>query len=164
MKSERQLARASDLLAPWAVATAEPEAGRLDVRVEAHALREAAGALREAEWGYLAAITGLDRMPDEAAEAPASLEALYHFCAGAAVVTVRVRLPRDAAHLPSLRDLFAVADFYEIELSEMFGIDVAGIERTEHLFLPDAWPVGLYPLRKDADLSQLHERSDHDPQ
>ena len=53
-------------------------------------LRPAVKALHNAHWGYLSAITGmtLDRLQTK-------WKALYHFCNGAAMTTLRVRLPRD---------------------------------------------------------------------
>jgi Ni,Fe-hydrogenase III component G len=31
----------------------------------------------------------------------------------------------------------------------MFGVTVVGLRNVEHLYLPDDWPAGVYPLRKD---------------
>ena len=158
MRGGKALERARSLLAPWAATVAAPEQGRLDVVLAGGAqdLRDAAHALRDGRWGYLAAITGLDMAPDGT-----QMEALYHFCEGAAVLTLRVQLPREAPRLPSIGDLFPVAAFYEIELSEMFGIHVAGVDGADHLFLPESWPAGLYPLRKDAELPRPEPRRQH---
>jgi len=74
-----------------------PEPNRIDVNIEAGDLLTAASAFYDNHWGYLAAITGLDHGPEED-----YLEALYHFCGGAAVTTLRVKLPRHGGSVPSI--------------------------------------------------------------
>ena len=144
MDSETTLRAAGELLAPWAQATAAPDAGRLDITIAADALPGAAEALGQAGWGYLAAITGLDL-----GAAAGAIEVLYHFCAGPAVLTLRVRLPRDTPAVPSICDAIPAAGAFERELAEMLGVAVAGAPSTDRLYLPDDWPERVYPLRKD---------------
>jgi Ni,Fe-hydrogenase III component G len=96
-------------------------------------------------WGYLAGITGLDPGVEAGA-----MEVLYHFCEGAAVVTLRVRTPRENASVPTICEIIPSATFYERELREMLGVEVEGLADSEYLFLPDDWAKGVYPLRKDA--------------
>jgi Ni,Fe-hydrogenase III component G len=138
------LQAAKTLIALWNIEATSPEANRLDVRIATTDLLAVVGALQAARWGYLSAITGLDPgTPDGA------LEVLYHFCAGAAVLTLRVRVPRSTASVPSLCAVVPPASFFERELSEMFGIAIEGAPNTDRLYLPDDWPAGVYPLRKD---------------
>ena len=144
MSVDIALDRAAALLAPWTRASSRPEANRLDASMAPADLVAATRALREGAWGYLAAITGLDL--GENADA---LDVLYHFCAGAAIVTLRVRTPRSHAMVPSICDLVPSASFFERELSEMFGVAVAGTPDPGRLFLPDDWPDGVHPLRKE---------------
>ena len=145
MKTDQILEQANELLAPWARGTAAPESGRLDVVVDAADLVSAVAALAGADWGYLAALTGLDLGPEKG-----MFELLYHFCAGAAVLTLRVRIPRDAASVPSICGAIPSASVFERELSEMFGVTVAGTPDASRLFIPDDWPEGVYPMRKGA--------------
>lgn len=147
MNADTVLKTAGDLLAAWTIETATPEANRLDVIVEVSNLLSAVRALDSARWGYLAGLTGLD-LGVEAGQ----IEVLYHFCAGAAVVTLRVRTQRDHAAVPTICDMLPAASFYERELREMLGVEVIGLSNIDHLFLPDDWPDGVYPLRKDAVL------------
>jgi len=135
---------ASVLLAPWAEGTQTPEPNRLDIAIAPSDLAMAVAALCGPRWGYLTAITGLDL----GAEAGA-IEVLYHFCAGAAVVTLRVRTPRMSPSVPSICPIIPSASFFERELSEMFGVVVVGTPNPDRLYLPDDWPAGVYPLRKD---------------
>ena len=157
MNEEQRLHQAATLLADWTISAKNPEENRLDVVVETSALPAAVTALLEAEWGYLAAITGLDMSPG-----PESMELLYHFCAGAAVVTLRVPIPRGRPRAPSLAALLPVADFFERELHEMLGIELEGRDKPQRLFLPDDWPEGLFPLRKDVDLTTVRHRRKED--
>ncbi len=99
------------------------------------------------------AITGLDP-----GVATGQLHVLYHFAEGAAVVTLRLALPRDAAEVPTLRPLIPLAAIFEQELSEVLGVAVVGAPIRGRLFLPDDWPEGVYPLRKDFQFEQLDDK------
>jgi Ni,Fe-hydrogenase III component G len=147
MEQDSALQRASTLLAPWAEKAQVPEPNRLDVAIEPGDLAAAVAALADARWGYLTAITGLDL----GAQAGA-IEVLYHFCASAAVMTLRVRIPRTTPSVPSVCSIIPSASFFERELSEMFGVVVAGAPNPDRLYLPDDWPDGVYPLRKDFEM------------
>jgi Ni,Fe-hydrogenase III component G len=135
---------AQTLLAQWATETATPDPKRLDVSITADNLIAAVTALREARWGYLAAITGLDKGKDKG-----QIEVLYQFCSGPTVLTLRVLVPRDAAVVPSVCGVIPSASFLERELMEMLGVQAEGTPNTSRLYLPDEWPAGVYPLRKD---------------
>jgi NADH-quinone oxidoreductase subunit D len=143
MTTERLLQQAKTLLQEYTKETAAPEPNRLDAVIDAADLPKAAGALRAANWGYLAALTGLDLGPEAN-----QIEALYHICEEAAVATLRVRVPREGGAVPSIHQLHPNALFYEREFLEMFGVQVTGLPDTSRFFLPDDWPDGIYPLRK----------------
>lgn len=143
-ETETRLQTAGALLERWTDGAGRPEPDRLDVRLAAANLAPAVAALHEGRWGYLSAITGLDLGPEAG-----QIEVLYHFCAGAAVVTLRVSTPRDRATVPSICGVIASAGLFERELSEMLGVSVTGTPVPERLFLPDDWPEGVHPLRKD---------------
>jgi len=138
---------ATPLLTTWATDTAQPEPGRLDAVVPRENLLAAVQSLIDARWGYLAAITGLDQGVEAG-----MFEVLYHFCSEAVVVTLRVPVPRDNARVPSVYAIIPSVSFYERELMEMFGIEVEGTPNSDRLFLPDDWPAGVYPLRKDFEM------------
>ena len=147
---EKSLQTAKTLLSRWAETTETPEENRLDVVLASDDVLPAVKVLHETEWGYLAAITGLDLGPEDG-----RMEVLYHFCAGAAVITLRARSQRDSASVPSVCGVIPSASFFERELSEMFGVTVVDTPNPDRLFLPDDWPAGVYPLRKDFELSQV---------
>lgn len=146
---EERLQAAQQVLSPWAGDSQTPEPNRLDVGMAAENLIAATEALIAARWGYLAAITGLD-LGAEAGQ----IEVLYHFCEGAAVLTLRVATPRAAASVPSVCPVIPSASVFERELVEMMGIQVVGTPDNSRLFLADDWPDDVYPLRKDAVLER----------
>lgn len=149
MTNDDRLRQAQAILAPWALENVIPEPTRLDVVLDRVHITEAVTALMDNAWGYLVAITGLDL----GAEAD-QFEALYHFGSGALVLTLRVRIPHADAVIPSITGVIPSASVAERELLEMFGINVVGLADQTRLFLPDDWPDGVYPLRKDAILEK----------
>jgi Ni,Fe-hydrogenase III component G len=133
------------LLADWAEDFSTPTPNRLDVTIQQpQDLVTAVVGLRVKRLGFLAAITGLD--PGGESQ---NLEVLYHFCTGPAIVTLRLQVPKVSASLPSLCEVIPSAEAFERELGEMFGITMVGLRRQEHLYLPDDWVEGQYPLRKE---------------
>jgi Ni,Fe-hydrogenase III component G len=131
----------------WTTETARPEQNRLDVTLtKPDDLVPIVVGLRVKRLGYLSAITGLDLGPEVG-----ELELLYHFCVAAAVITLRLRIPRENGSTPSLCEVIPSAEAFERELSEMFGVTVVGLRNPEHLYLPDDWAEDQYPLRKDFD-------------
>lgn len=140
----------------WALESEEPEPNRLDIKmVSADELINIVTAMRVKRLGYLSAITGLDRGVESE-----HLELLYHFCSGVAVITLRVPVSRWNPVIPSLSQIIPSAEIFELELQEMFGIQVKGLPAREHLYLPDDWPSAIYPLRKDFDPSSIRKTAE----
>ena len=142
--TETLLAQAVQLIGDKAVSQSAPEPNRIDLVVEPARLLECVAPLVSARWGYLSAVTGLDQGVESG-----RLEVLYHFCNRAAVVTLRVTLPRENPVVPSICGLIPSATLFEREVMEMFGVVCEGTPDPRRLFLPDDWPDGTYPLRKD---------------
>jgi NADH:ubiquinone oxidoreductase subunit C len=148
-----------------------PEVDRLDVIIEPGKITQCVSALVKAKWGYLSAITALDRpeytlvegtnekvvVPDKG-----NVELLYHFCNGPAIITLRVALPYAEAKIESICGVIPSATLYEREAAELLGVEFIGTPSTEHLLLPDDWPVNVYPLRKSftglAKTNQVEEK------
>jgi ech hydrogenase subunit E len=150
MTTEEALEKATELLKPWTKETNTPEDGRIDVILDAEDLLAAVEALHEARWGHLTSITGLDLGVNTG-----EIEVIYYFRRRAAVVGLRVRTPRESASVPSVCDIIPSASFFERELREMLGVEVVGTPHPRKLFLPDDWPEGVYPLRKDFSLDRI---------
>jgi Ni,Fe-hydrogenase III component G len=143
MDKEELMARAEALLAPVGAQISRPAATRVDAVVTTDTLVSAAKALLDGKWGYLSAITGLDN--------PASngMELLYQFCEGPVVATLRLAVPYEKTVVPTVCTIIPSATLYEREIIEMFGITIEGTPNTDKLLLPDDWPDGVYPLRKE---------------
>ncbi|NSW52473.1 MAG: NADH-quinone oxidoreductase subunit C [Anaerolineae bacterium] len=146
------LALAEEYLQPYIDQLTRPELFRLDVWVTSARFRDAVQTLFDHQWGYLCAITGVDRpfiaVDPETPAQEDQIEVLYHFAEGEGVVTIHVLLPYSRLSIPSLCDLIPSASMYERELMEMLGVDCVGTPSREKLVLPDEWPDGVYPLRK----------------
>lgn len=153
MNTTDAIALASEIVQAWDWKTEveHPEPNRMDVTLtSSQDLLPIVVGLRVKRLGFLAAITGLDTSAEDG-----MLEVLYHFCVAAAVITLRVRLPREDAVVHSLCEVIPSAEPFERELSEMFGVKVTALPNPEYLYLPDDWPEGIYPLRKDFDPQDL---------
>jgi NADH:ubiquinone oxidoreductase subunit C len=143
------LGQAEGVLQHLAVEITNPEENRMDVLIHTDKLIDAVKALVDVRWGYFTALTGLD-IPPLAGEPETEgfVEGLYHFCEGAAVVTLRVRVPYSDAVVDSLCGIIPSANLYEREFSELFGVTIRNAPNTMPLLLADDWPAGVYPLRK----------------
>jgi membrane-bound hydrogenase subunit beta len=90
---------------------------------------------------HLSTITGLD--------SGENFEVLYHLHDGAIELTLRTAVPRTNPHIPTVTDIIPGAILYERELQDMFGLVVDDIPDPRRYVLPEDWPQGVYPLRKD---------------
>jgi len=85
----------------------------------------------------------------------ADIELIYHFTIyyGEQLqelsLGLRVKLPKNDLSIPTITDLIPGAIFTERETQEMMGVEVVGIPDTRRLFLPEDFPEGVYPWRKD---------------
>ena len=79
------------------------------------------------------------------------IEILYHFNFEDInlLVSFRVKISREKPVIESLAPIFEGANWIEREMHEILGIDFPGHPDLSHLLLPDDWPEGVYPLRRD---------------
>ena len=79
------------------------------------------------------------------------IEILYHFSLEYInlLISLRVKLDRNKPSVESLAPLFKGANWIEREMHEILGIDFKGHPDMRRLLLPDEWPEGVYPLRRD---------------
>ena len=149
MSIETTLQQAEQLLAAWNKEVTHPESNRLDMVICSEDLRSAVKTLHTARWGYLSAITGMDLGVESG-----QLEALYHFCNGAAIATLRIRAHRLDPALPTIEDIIPPATFFEREMHETLGFKIAGTKSNDRLFISDDWPEDVFPLRADFSIEQ----------
>jgi len=79
------------------------------------------------------------------------MEILYHFTEEDIdlVISLRVHLPKTKLQIDSLTPVFTAAQWIEREMHELLGINFLGHPELKPLLLPEDWPEGVYPLRKD---------------
>ena len=135
----------------WTAEVSRPQPNQLNVNIpNIEEFVPIVVGLRVKRLGYLSAIVGLDLGPQAD-----QLEVLYYFCEQNSAIVLRVQIPRENANLPSLCEIIPSAEVFERELREMFGIEIVGLKTIEHLYLPEDWPDGVFPMRKDTDLTAV---------
>ena len=79
------------------------------------------------------------------------MEILYHFTVEDIdlVISLRVTLPKTKLEIDSLTSVFTAAHWIEREIHELLGVNFIGHPELKRLLLPEDWPEGVYPLRKD---------------
>ena len=83
------------------------------------------------------------------------VELLYHFTIYYGVhhkemmVTIATFLPKDDLTIPTITDLVPGALISEREKQEMLGVTVTNIPDGRRMFLPEDFPEGVYPWRRD---------------
>ncbi len=76
------------------------------------------------------------------------------------VINIKIRVPKDKPKIKTIIEYFPSAEFYERELVDLFGIEVEGLPEGTRYPLPDDWPDGQYPLRKDWKSDVLKKESE----
>ena len=76
---------------------------------------------------------------------------------GPKVVVLQVRINRENPDVPSLATLIPGAIVYERELKDLFGINPVGNPDLRRQAVPEDWPAGVYPLRKDVQFDRQGE-------
>jgi len=96
--------------------------------------------LKKVEDTELSTITGVD-LGNE-------IELNYHMaCAG--TVTLKTRVPKEKPVTQTITDILPGANLYEREVFDLLGVVFEGHPNLERLLLPEIWPQGNYPLRRD---------------
>jgi len=72
-----------------------------------------------------------------------------YFLSGNVAITLCVKMDHAKPEVPSLAEIIPGAIPYERELRDMFGIEPIGNPDKRRATLPEDWPAGIYPLRKD---------------
>jgi Ni,Fe-hydrogenase III component G len=94
------------------------------------------------QFSILCAMTGLDL--------GATLGVIYHLARPSGIVlNLATAVPKEKPVLQSVTARFPAAACYERELADLLGFQVQGVPEGPRYPLPDSWPAGQYPLRKD---------------
>jgi NADH-quinone oxidoreductase subunit C len=79
------------------------------------------------------------------------IEILYHFdfLQLPQVLSVRVFLKKPDPEIESVSGIFKAAEWIEREIQELLGVRFTNHPNPAHLLLPEDWPKGNFPLRRD---------------
>ena len=98
--------------------------------------------------GWLSVVVGNDERPIN------GKYALYYVISmeesDPCIVVVRSEVDPDPGTFPSVAARVPACMWGEREVRDMFGLTPIGLPDPRRLVLPDDWPEGLYPLRKDS--------------
>lgn len=100
---------------------------------------------------HLSTITGVDNGRE--------IELLYHFVVDDCALNLRVAVPKGVDQIDTIVPVFPAAIMYEREIMDMFGVVVVGHPDPRRLTLPEDWPQGDYPLRKDDVAEEAEEET-----
>jgi Ni,Fe-hydrogenase III large subunit/Ni,Fe-hydrogenase III component G len=70
------------------------------------------------------------------------------------------QLPPEDPTIPSISDMVPAASWAEREMRDLVGIEPVGHRYLKRLVLPDGWPDGVHPLRKDVSWDEVPEQFD----
>ena len=121
---------------------------QLTITVKQDKLPEAVHYLYYERYGWIPVIIGNDE------RSLCGRYAVYYVISregeGPGWVTVRTEVDPAKMTFPSVTPFVPACVWGERELRDMFGLIPEGLPDRRRLVLPDDWPSGLYPLRKDS--------------
>jgi len=131
----------------WGEGVARTKTPSLWLRIDRALLHDAVKRLMGITCPHLAVISGTDLGE--------AVELVYHFGiyygteGGEYMISFAVSLPKDDLTVGTIADLIPGAVFSEREKQEMLGVRIVDIPDDRRLFLPEDFPEGVYPWRKD---------------
>jgi membrane-bound hydrogenase subunit beta len=78
-----------------------------------------------------------------------NIEVIYHFFCQGVALNLSSLVPKSNPVLDTVTTIIPGAVLYEREIQDMLGLKVKDIPDSRRLVLPESWPEGVYPLRKD---------------
>ncbi len=105
-------------------------------------VREIMQHLKEAHApAHLSTITGMD-VGD-------AIALIYHYALEGCQLNVRCLVPREEDRIDSITPVVPAAVLYEREVYDLLGVEFVGHPDLRRLILPEDWPEGNYPLRRE---------------
>lgn len=112
---------------------------RINIRIAVKGIKNFAKRMRGIG-AHLSTITCVDEID--------TFSLIYHFDIEGCLINVYTKVDKSTPLVDSIVEIYPVADFYEREVYEMFGVIFRGHPRLEKFLLPDDWPKNVFPLRK----------------
>jgi NADH:ubiquinone oxidoreductase subunit C len=105
---------------------------------------------QKADFTHISTITGVD-VGEE-------IEVIYHLSRdGRIELSLKVRTPKDNPILPTVTDIIPGATLYEREVHDLLGVTFEGHPDLSPLVLPEGWPSGVYPLRREWTIEKIEK-------
>ncbi len=102
-------------------------------------------------FSHVSTITGVDVGKE--------IEVIYHLNRGGTIeLSLKVRVPKDKAVLPTMTNLVPGATLYEREVHDLLGVTFEGHPDLSPIILPEGWPPDVYPLRKEWTIEKIQEK------
>ena len=99
-------------------------------------------AVKKSDFIFLCTMSGLDEGEN--------LSFIYHLTRQDGIMlNLKISVPKTRPVIKTVSDYFKGADIYEREVMDLLGAKVEGLPEGKRYPLPDDWPEGEYPLRKD---------------
>ena len=123
-----------------------PRPRRLHITVASKDYKSTIKTLKKKDVVHVSTISGLDTGKE--------IEINTHLFGQGTEITVKTIIPRDKPIVDSITDVLPSAKFYEKEVYDLLGVRFKGHPNLSRLVLPEDWPKGVHPLRKDFKLKE----------
>ncbi len=146
---DNRLEKIVQILQEKAGATFEEFRGEVHVFIAAEHILDSLTFLRDGhQFSLLSALTAVDYWPQENPR----FHVVYQLTSLTQDLSIQLRVPVNGSQptVPSAAQVFAVANWRERELMDMFGIDFEGHPDPRRILMPEDWDG--HPLRKDYPL------------
>ena len=144
-----------------AVGSKKKEFVNIWIKIDKSIFKDVIKHLVEYQYPHMAVISGNDMGKN--------IELIYHFSVNFGTpldeisLNIAVDIPKSKPEIETICDWIPSALVTEREKQEMLGVKIVGIPDNRRLFLPDDFPEGVYPWRKDKQpgleklIRNLHE-------
>lgn len=152
MEKEKEIVeRLKSFLEENLVEVTIPRDRRIFSYIKKEVLREAVNYLVNVlRFKHISTITGVDLGGE--------IEVIYHLAyEGSIVLSLRFAVSKEKPNVPTITDIVPGAVLYEREVHDLLGVRFEGHPDLSPLMLPEEWPQGVYPLRKEHKIEELKE-------
>ena len=109
---------------------------------------------KDLNFNIMCMITGLDEGEN--------LSFIYHLAHfNGIMIDLKTYAPKNNPVIKTVTDTFPGSDLYERELVDLLGAKIEGLPNGTRYPLPDGWPEGQYPLRKDWNREMLDKKKEN---